>query len=392
MADTSLNRIMVPEYSNGVDELRRSVTGAPLPSARLLSTKLATDLRNTDQKHTYITMTFGQFVDHDLTHSPIMKREDNRDIDCCRSGGATDAFCAPIDIPASDPFFRGRSTCMNLVRSVPAPDLDCGVRYREQVNQITHWLDASNIYGSDLQEQRSLRSGRGGRLGTVGGPDFNSPLLPNDNQNSCEVGRCFKAGDGRVNENPMLSVMHTMFMREHNRVADNLLNLNPGWSDEKIFQEAKKFVTAEYQHIVYNEWLPAVVGKKYMNLFGHSLIPSLINVYNSVRNSVKESFELKDSFNKPALLRLPGMVDGLVAGLTRDKMESFDSGFVDDITNNLFDGDHNGMDLVALNIQRGRDHGLGGYNKYREICSGKKATSWADFRSSILPEHIEHLK
>ena len=424
MADTSLNRIMVPEYSNGVDELRRSVTGAPLPSARLLSTKLATDLRNTDQKHTYITMTFGQFVDHDLTHSPIMKREDNRDIDCCRSGGATDAFCAPIDIPASDPFFRGRSTCMNLVRSVPAPDLDCGVRYREQVNQITHWLDASNIYGSDLQEQRSLRSGRGGRLGTVGGPDFNSPLLPNDNENSCEVGRCFKAGDGRVNENPMLSVMHTMFMREHNRVADNLQNLNPGWSDEKIFQEAKKFVTAEYQHIVYNEWLPAVVGKKYMNLFGlypkssgysndydptidpritnefstaafrfgHSLIPSLINVYNSVRNSVKESFELKDSFNKPALLRLPGMVDGLVAGLTRDKMESFDSGFVDDITNNLFDGDHNGMDLVALNIQRGRDHGLGGYNKYREVCGLGKARSFSDLSRQMSLQRTQELQ
>ena len=426
MADTSLNRIMVPEYGNGVDALRRSVTGAPLPSARLLSTKLATDLRNTDQKHTYITMTFGQFVDHDITHSPIMKRDDNRDIDCCRSGGTTDEdkFCAPIDIPASDPFFRGRSRCMNLVRSVPAPDLDCKVKYRDQVNQITHWLDASNIYGSDLEEQRSVRSGRGGRLQSVGGPDPDSPLLPNDNQNSCVVGRCFRAGDGRVNENPMLSVMHTMFMREHNRVAANLLSLNPGWSDEKVFQEAKKFVTAEYQHIVYNEWLPAIVGKKYMNLFGlypkssgysndydpsidpritnefstaafrfgHSLIPSLINVYNSVRNSVKESFELKDSFNKPALLRLPGMVDGLVAGLTRDKMESFDSGFVDDVTNNLFDGDRNGMDLVALNIQRGRDHGLGGYNKYREVCGLGRARSFSDLSRQMSVARTQELQ
>lgn len=54
MADSSLNRIMVPEYSNGVDELQGGASLAPLPSARLLSTKLATtDLRNTDQKHFY---------------------------------------------------------------------------------------------------------------------------------------------------------------------------------------------------------------------------------------------------------------------------------------------------------------------------------------------------
>merc|ERR1719428_138936 len=93
------------------------------------------------------------------------------------------------------------------------------------------------------------------------GPDFNSDLLPTDSENTCEVGSCFKAGDGRVNENPQLSVIHTVFMREHNRVAEKLQQLNQGWSDEKIFQEAKKFVTAEYQHIVYNEWLPSIIGK-----------------------------------------------------------------------------------------------------------------------------------
>jgi len=45
-----------------------------------------------------------------------------------------------------------------------------------------------------------------------------------------------------------------------------------------------------------------------------------------------------------------------------------------------------------VNIQRGRDHGLPGYNKYREICTGKKATTWSDLRKSIEPRHIETLK
>ena len=418
MADTSLNRIVLPEYSDGVSAPRRSVTGADLPSARLLSSRLATDLDNIDQKHTYITMTFGQFVDHDITHSPIMTTESGQDIDCCRSGGNTDDFCAPINIPSSDPVF-GRTRCMNLVRSVPAPPLDCSIRYREQVNQITHWLDASNIYGSDDREQRSIRAS-GGRLQSKFGPDFGSDLLPDDSQSSCDVGTCFKAGDGRVNENPMLAVMHTIFMREHNRVADTLRDINPGWSDEKIFQETKRFVTAEYQHIVYNEWLPSVVGKKYMNVFGlfpldsgysndydssidpritnefssaafrfgHSLIPSLINVYKNVR----ETFELKQTFNKPQILRLSGMVDGLVGGLTRDKMESFDSGFVGDVTNHLFDGDGVGMDLVSLNIQRGRDHGLAGYNKYREVCQIGRASSFSDLTRQMSVARVEELQ
>ena len=75
-------------------------------------------------------------------------------------------------------------------------------------------------------------------------------------------------GDVRVNEQLNLIVMHTIWMREHNRVARFLSKLNPFWDEERIFQEARRIVVAEYQHIIYKEWLPSVLGNNYMTTYG----------------------------------------------------------------------------------------------------------------------------
>ena len=80
-------------------------------------------------------------------------------------------------------------------------------------------------------------------------------------------------------------------------------------------------------------------------------------------------------------------MDDLVRGLADQRGDLFDKIFPEDVTNHLFESKSGkgGLDLVSLNIQRGRDHGVPGYNSYRELCGLKKATKFEDLRNDLLP-------
>lgn len=69
--------------------------------------------------------------------------------------------------------------------------------------------------------------------------------------------------------------MHTLWAREHNRVAEELSELNPHWDDETVFQEARRIVIAEMQHITYSQWLPNLLGKNTSTLYRRRLLRML---------------------------------------------------------------------------------------------------------------------
>ena len=81
------------------------------------------------------------------------------------------------------------------------------------------------------------------------------------------------AGDTRASEQPGLAALHTLMMWEHNRVAGELKRLNKHWSDEQLFQNARRIVSAINQHVTYNEWLPRVLGWNAINLYELNLLP-----------------------------------------------------------------------------------------------------------------------
>ena len=440
MASTPQQRILDNDYSQPGDQPRVASDGRPLPSARLVTTTafVQGDTPNRRQIST-LFMQMAQFIDHDVTHTPATAPEEA----CCKADQQgrnwlypndrelrnLNRECFPIEIPRNDTFWGPkRRTCMQFSRADPSPAIPkCSSSAgREPANAITHWLDASNVYGSTDEETLQVRdtqdrfaflkaSGRG-----LGGkshlPKCEREFGKNDIEACGEVCKddlpnggnrhCVFAGDFRVNEQPGLSTMHTLWVREHNRVAAELMRINPRWDLERVFQEARRIVIATWQNIIFNEWLPIVLGQTYMKSFslfplrpgqgyaedydssidprinaefsgaafrfGHSMVPGLLQVMRPSRTS---QMRLRDVFFDPSQLADEGFVDGIMLGMALTEAPAWDPEFSNDLTNHLFEEEEtpgSGMDLVSLNIQRGRDLGLNGYNAYRKICASGK--------------------
>ncbi|CAI6352934.1 unnamed protein product [Macrosiphum euphorbiae] len=436
-ATTAYKRLLYPNYRMSLNEVPEDFYSSYRPSPRILSVAFVKDEHSPDDFKTMAMAYWTIFVGHDLSHTAIsIMMNSNEPVRCCndnrnelRPGSVYHELCLAVVIPGEDPFFRNNARCMYYVRSVPAVRSDCTFGPKEQMNQATHYLDGSMIYGSSAKRTWSLRTNLGGQLLTNMGCYNNSqddPVQPQympleDTESSaCQYGSgtCYRAGDIRANALPQLTVMHTLWMREHNRLAKLLSHVNPHWDDERIFQEARKIVTASIQHITYNEWLPALLGenytrwnglelptKGYSNSYNETTDPSVSNSFatavlpfaNSMLSDtislytehrvINASLSLKEHYNRPTGL-LSNYMDQLVRGLSTQNTQKIDMLFTQTLTNYLYSARPNhvfGMDIVSLDIQRTRDHGIPSYSEFRKYCGLKAIRSVQDL-SKIMVE------
>ena len=313
---------------------------------------------------------WGQFIDHDL--------------DLEKTGGG-----ANISIPVApdDPGLPPGTTEIPLTRAIIDPATGTHDHPGAAINTISGWMDASMVYGSGQTTANSLRTADGHMKTSAGN---NLPINPNSGM--------FMAGDVRAAENPDLTALQTLFVREHNYQVDLAHQQHPAWTGDQLYQWARAIVSAEIEHITYDEFLPHLLGAGAISpydgydstvnptiteefagaafRFGHSLVSSDIEGINEQGQTTSDQ-ELKDVFFEPASAYVEngGATDGLLRHLGADVSNKFDVHIIDDLRNFLLDPP-DVLDLAAINIQRGRDLGLGTLNETREALG---LTPYTDF-------------
>ncbi len=400
------SRLTDAVFSDGISSPAAESRANP----RLISNEIFAQSENIHEsgKHSDFVWVFGQFIDHDIT---LIESNANEPM--------------IINVPSCDEHFDPTCTgeaIIPLNRSLEREGSGTSTdNPREYSNAITAFIDASNVYGSDLERAAYLRTFEGGKLKTSqdemlpfntidgefnSGRDFSAPPMDMGNPGA---NKFFVAGDVRANENVLLASMHTLFVREHNRWTDQLKSEHPLWSDETLYQEAKLRTSAVIQAIVYEEWLPAM-GIQLPTYSGYSaeVDPSIVKVFSAaafrlghtmLNSTIKRimvncdphpngDITLAEAFFNPTMVVQDGGIEPLLRGMAAQDMQEIDGHLVDDVRNFLFGppGSGVGMDLAAINIQRGREMGLPDFNAVRqtfglprystfeEICLDKTVT------------------
>eukprot|EP00178_Gracilaria_changii_P021190 TRINITY_DN63082_c0_g1_i1.p1 TRINITY_DN63082_c0_g1~~TRINITY_DN63082_c0_g1_i1.p1 ORF type:complete len:560 (-),score=102.72 TRINITY_DN63082_c0_g1_i1:173-1852(-) len=329
---------------------------------------------------------FGAFADHDFAFTPVT---DNEQMD--------------IVIPEGDPilttpkltFFRSERARISDSSSIERP-----------ITLTSSALDLSMVYGNDVERNAFIRVEGDCRLKTQGDNllPLNTEGFVNAPNTSPEF---FVAGDTRVNETPMIAVMHTIWVREHNNICD-LFDTNQarlGVSDaDELYELARAVTIAEYQKILFEEWLPAILGSEVSPYrgyrqdvdptvsvefttagfrFGHTLVGTDVTRIDAQGN-VLDPLPAKNMFFLPSTEFSSQKLDEFVRGASATAAQEFDEKVVDILRNFLFENvpDQEGFDLISLNLQRSRDHNIVRFNDLRELFVGSRAASFEQISTS----------
>ncbi|KAG9268743.1 thyroid peroxidase [Astyanax mexicanus] len=443
-ASTVLARWLPAEYEDGESQPKgwntgHKYSGFQLPPVREVSNSImqsSSQVTLKDEAYSQLLVDWGQYIDHDISFTPQSSSKSAflEGLDClhmCENSNP----CFPIQIPLRDKLF-GRKSCLPFFRSSPAclnaPTHTLQAQQmlqRQQMNSATSFLDASTVYGHSAELEKALRnlSSPEGLLAVNskhtdhGGHSYlpfvkstPSACLQQPGTGPSERVECFLAGDSRVNEILPLTALHTLWVREHNRIATRLKQLNVHWSSLTTYQETRKIIGALHQIITMRDYIPKILGDEAFEEtvgsyegYDESLNPSVSNVFATAAfrfghatisaqiRRLNESFQehpnfsslnLHQTFFSPWRIIREGGLDPILRGLlgwpaARQNQQHL---MTEELTEKLVVLNiPESLDLAALNLQRGRDHGLPGYNDWRAFCGYDRVESKADLRAVV---------
>ncbi|KAF1427168.1 Dual oxidase 2, partial [Spheniscus mendiculus] len=304
---------------------------------------------------------------------------------------------------------------------------------REQTNEVTGWLDGSSIYGPSHSWSDALRSFLGGQLAS--GP---SGRLPRETDGRVPMWKAldpstgqggprgiYDLGNAWGNENRFLQAESIAWFRYHNHLAAKLAQEHPNWSDEDLFQHARKQVIATFQSIVLYEWLPNLLGRPIPEYKGYQqhLDPSLSPEFMAAagqflatmvppgiyKRAPKCQFQevpspggsypavrLCNSYWSRESTRLQQAedvdVDNLLLGMSSQIAEREDNIVVEDLQDYWYGPlKYSRTDYVASWLQRGRDLGLPTYNQARERFGLEPLQNWSDLAPHLEQQVLEKI-
>jgi len=216
-------------------------------------------------------------------------------------------------------------------------------------------------------------------------------------------------GNNRVDGNIALHSLHTLWVREHNRIAAEMKKLNPSWDNEYIFQITRRIIGAMLQHITYDEYLPHIINLQHYKGYDKTSDPSIINSFstaaflfsdsqlpeyiNQDTNEFVKRFE-PIKFQETFFNREPVNDNGIeptIYGILSEKANEVDNHFSYSVGRKFLvrPGEEFENDLMAINIQAGRDHGIPTYGYFRKVCGLSRLDTWNDLSQLMLPESVK---
>ena len=374
-------------YADGIS----NVGGAALASPRVISNLVfrgPDDGVTNNRDWSAMMYAWGQFIDHDMMLTAAAAPAD------------TMTFAVPVGDEVFDKNSSGTKTMSSSRSNFDKSTGTSTANPRQQLNSLTAFLDGSQVYGETSARASSLRENRGGRMS-----DGGVNLLPRLTNTS----NMFLTGDVRGNENPQLCSLQILFVREHNRVAAQIAASNPTLSDEELYQRARRFVIALLQKVTYSEFLPAVLGSANLppyagyrstvnpsisNEFGaaafrlgHSMLSADVEFMDDNGAEVFPAMGLRDAFFNSGVLRTTG-IEPVLKYLASDRGQEIDAKIIEDVRSFLFTNlGGAGHDLAALNIQRGRDHGLASYAEARVAYKLPPVSAFSQITSDLAVQN-----